>query len=55
MQKIQPCLWFDSQAEDAAKLYTSLFRDSAIKHVVPYSRSSANASGLGVRTLAARP
>ena len=24
-QKITPCLWFDTQAEDAAKFYTSIF------------------------------
>ena len=30
-QKISPCLWFDTQAEDAAKFYTSLFKNSAIK------------------------
>ena len=27
-QKIMPCLWFDSEAEAAAKLYTSIFKDS---------------------------
>ncbi len=30
MQKIKPFLWFDSQAEEAAKLYTSLFDNSKI-------------------------
>ena len=30
MQKITPFVWFDDKAEDAAKLYTSLFKDSAI-------------------------
>jgi predicted 3-demethylubiquinone-9 3-methyltransferase (glyoxalase superfamily) len=33
MSKIAPCLWFDGQAEDAAKLYTSLFPDSRIDKV----------------------
>jgi predicted 3-demethylubiquinone-9 3-methyltransferase (glyoxalase superfamily) len=33
MSKITPCLWFDGQAEDAAKLYTSLFPDSRIDKV----------------------
>jgi predicted 3-demethylubiquinone-9 3-methyltransferase (glyoxalase superfamily) len=27
---ITPCLWFDSEAEDAAKFYTSIFKDSKI-------------------------
>jgi len=30
MQKINPCLWFNSQVEDAVKLYTSLFKNSRI-------------------------
>lgn len=29
-QKIQPFLWFDNQAEEAADFYTSVFRDSEI-------------------------
>ena len=31
--KIAPCLWFDGQAEEAAKLYTSLLPDSRIDAV----------------------
>src|SRR2546426_11300535 len=31
---ITPCLWFDRQAEDAAKFYVSLFPDSHIDKVV---------------------
>jgi len=31
MQTITPHLWFDKEAKDAAKLYTSLFKDSKIK------------------------
>ncbi len=30
MQKITPHLWFDKEARDAAKLYTSVFPDSKI-------------------------
>jgi predicted 3-demethylubiquinone-9 3-methyltransferase (glyoxalase superfamily) len=33
MSKIAPCLWFDGQAEEAAKLYTSIFPDSRIDTV----------------------
>jgi predicted 3-demethylubiquinone-9 3-methyltransferase (glyoxalase superfamily) len=33
MSKISPCLWFDGNAEEAAKLYTSLFPDSRIDTV----------------------
>jgi len=32
-RKIKPFLWFDTQAEDAAKLYTSVFPDSEIVQV----------------------
>ena len=27
-QRIAPCLWFDDQAEDAAKFYVSIFKHS---------------------------
>jgi predicted 3-demethylubiquinone-9 3-methyltransferase (glyoxalase superfamily) len=33
VSKISPCLWFNGQAEEAAKLYTSLFPDSRIDKV----------------------
>lgn len=34
-QKITPFLWFNDNAEDAAKFYTSIFRNSKITHVTP--------------------
>jgi predicted 3-demethylubiquinone-9 3-methyltransferase (glyoxalase superfamily) len=37
MKNITPCLWFDTQAEDAAKFYTSIFKNSRIKHIQRYS------------------
>jgi predicted 3-demethylubiquinone-9 3-methyltransferase (glyoxalase superfamily) len=39
MQKITPCLWFDHQAEEAAKFYVSLLPDS---HVDRITRSPAD-------------
>jgi predicted 3-demethylubiquinone-9 3-methyltransferase (glyoxalase superfamily) len=33
MVKIRPFLWFDAQAEDAAKLYTSIFEGSEIRSI----------------------
>jgi predicted 3-demethylubiquinone-9 3-methyltransferase (glyoxalase superfamily) len=33
MQKITPFLWFDGKAEEAAKFYTSVFKDSRIVNV----------------------
>jgi predicted 3-demethylubiquinone-9 3-methyltransferase (glyoxalase superfamily) len=35
MQKITPFLWFDGQAEEAIRLYTSLFKNSKI-HTINY-------------------
>src|SRR5215831_13191470 len=32
IQKITPFLWFDKEAGDAAKFYTSIFKDSEIKY-----------------------
>lgn len=36
MPKIVNCLWFDTDAEDAAKLYVSLFPNARITHVARY-------------------
>jgi predicted 3-demethylubiquinone-9 3-methyltransferase (glyoxalase superfamily) len=33
MSKIAPCLWFDGEAEEAAKFYVSLLPDSRIDNV----------------------
>ncbi|MGH8660414.1 MAG: VOC family protein [Burkholderiales bacterium] len=45
MQKITPFLWFDHQAEEAAKFYVSIFRNSKILDVVRYGEEAAKASG----------
>lgn len=37
MQKIAPFLWFDGQAEEAARFYTSIFRNSKILDSSPMS------------------
>ena len=31
IQKIAPCLWFDDQAEEAARFYTGIFKNSKIE------------------------
>jgi predicted 3-demethylubiquinone-9 3-methyltransferase (glyoxalase superfamily) len=36
MKPIVPCLWFDTEGEDAAKLYTSIVPNSRITDVNPY-------------------
>jgi predicted 3-demethylubiquinone-9 3-methyltransferase (glyoxalase superfamily) len=38
MQKITPCLWFDNQAEEAAKFYTSIFKKSKIGNISRYGK-----------------
>ena len=45
MQKISPCLWFDHQAEAAAKFYTSIFKNSKILTVTRYGDAAAKVSG----------
>ena len=45
MQKITPFLWFDSQAEEAANFYTSIFKNSKIENITRYDEESAKASG----------
>ena len=44
--KITPCLWFDTQAEDAAKHYTSIFKDSRIVHVSRYGSAGPRPVGM---------
>ncbi len=44
-QKISPCLWFDTQAEDAAKFYTSVFKNSAIKQINRYGHAGRDVHG----------
>ena len=44
-QKISPCLWFDTQAEDTAKFYTSIFKNSAIKQINRYGNAGREVHG----------
>ena len=45
MQKITPCLWFDGQAEEAARHYTSIFDDSRIVDVQRYGQAGPGKAG----------
>ena len=45
MQKIVPNLWFDTQAEEAARFYTSLFDDARILGTVPYGEAGPGEPG----------
>lgn len=45
MQKINSCLWFNSQALEAAEFYHGLFKNSHIGQILHYDKSSAEISG----------
>jgi predicted 3-demethylubiquinone-9 3-methyltransferase (glyoxalase superfamily) len=45
MPKITPCLWFDTQGEEAARFYTSIFPNSEILDVVRYGDAGPGAAG----------
>jgi predicted 3-demethylubiquinone-9 3-methyltransferase (glyoxalase superfamily) len=44
-QKITPCLWFDSQAEEAANFYVSIFKNSRIGRVSRYGKEGFEIHG----------
>ncbi|SRR6266513_2503059 len=45
MQKITPFLWFDTQAEEAAKFYASIFPNSKILNVARYGEAGPGPNG----------
>lgn len=45
MQKITPYLWFEDNAEEAAKFYTSIFKNSRVINITHYGESAAEVSG----------
>jgi predicted 3-demethylubiquinone-9 3-methyltransferase (glyoxalase superfamily) len=46
MPKITPCLWFDTQAEDAGKYYTSIFKNSRITDTSYYGDAGPRPAGM---------
>src|SRR5580704_54440 len=44
-QTITPCLWFDSEAEDAAKFYVSVFENSRIRQISRYGEAGREVHG----------
>jgi predicted 3-demethylubiquinone-9 3-methyltransferase (glyoxalase superfamily) len=44
-QKIAPFLWFDSQAEEAANLYVSIFKNSRIVNIARYGAAGPGPKG----------
>ena len=45
MQKITPFLWFDANAEEAMKFYTSVFKNSKVGKVTLYPEGSPGPAG----------
>jgi predicted 3-demethylubiquinone-9 3-methyltransferase (glyoxalase superfamily) len=45
IQPITPCLWFDNQAEEAAKFYTGIFKNSKIGKISRYTEAGREVHG----------
>ena len=46
MQAIMPCLWFDKDAEEAAKFYCSLFKNAKLGAVTRYGKEGHEIHGM---------
>ncbi len=46
MHKITPCLWFDTEAEEAARFYTSVFPNSRIVEIARYGSAGPRPEGM---------
>ena len=46
MQKVTPCLWFDTEAEEAATFYTSVFPNARIVDVARYGEAGPRPEGM---------
>ena len=51
MQKITPHIWFENQAEEAAKFYTSIFKNGAITSTSRYSEVGQEVHGMAPGTV----
>jgi predicted 3-demethylubiquinone-9 3-methyltransferase (glyoxalase superfamily) len=46
MSKITPCLWFDTQAAEAAEFYTSVFPNSHVREIAHYGEAGPREPGM---------
>jgi predicted 3-demethylubiquinone-9 3-methyltransferase (glyoxalase superfamily) len=46
MQKITTWLWFDTEAEEAAEFYTSIFPDARITEISRYGEAGPRPEGM---------
>ncbi len=53
LKPITPCLWFDTQAEDAAKLYTLIFPNSKIENISRFGKEGFEIHGMKEGTVMA--
>ena len=44
-QAITPCLWFDTEAEEAARFYTGIFKNSSIRTITRYPEAGQEVHG----------
>jgi predicted 3-demethylubiquinone-9 3-methyltransferase (glyoxalase superfamily) len=51
VSRITPCLWFDSQAEEAARFYTSIFPNSRITAMSRYGEAGREVHGQAAGTV----
>ncbi len=45
MGNVSTCLWFDGQAEEAARFYTSVVKNSRVDDIVPYGEAGPGEKG----------
>ena len=46
MKGITPCLWFDTQAEEAARFYTSVFPNSKLGEITRFGEAGPRSEGM---------
>jgi predicted 3-demethylubiquinone-9 3-methyltransferase (glyoxalase superfamily) len=46
VSRITPCLWFDTQAEEAANYYVSIFNNAKVLETTRYGEAAAKVSGM---------
>ena len=44
-RKLTTCLWFDTEAEDAANFYASIFKDAKVGKITRYGREGHEIHG----------
>ena len=46
MSKITPCLWFDTEGEEAARFYASIFPSSKVEKITHYGSAGPRPEGM---------